>query len=253
MTASKPYSPLLAVVVTVFNECDNILPVCEEIRSTLKELPSAEVIFVDDGSTDNTQQKLLEARAHLLPDLRILAHPNRLGKSTALRTAIRAARAPWIATMDGDGQDDPAFIKTMLLAVQPCETTEQDNAPFPLVVGVRCKRRDPPSRRFATWFANTLRQRLLHDNCPDTGGPLKLFRRELFLSLPHFEGMHRFLPALMQSYGAPLICIATQHRARLHGYSKYNNMNRALVGIRDLLGVLWLRKRTHRPPPFIEL
>lgn len=249
MTASKMHSPLLAVVVTVLNEGDNILPVCEEIRAALAALPVTEVIFVDDGSTDNTLQKLQEARSTILPELRILVHPERLGKSTALRTAIRIARAPWIATMDGDGQDDPAFIGTMFNAIR-----EYDNTPVgPLVVGIRRKRRDRLSRRLATRFANGLRQRLLKDDCPDTGGPLKLFQRDLFLALPQFEGLHRFIPALMKSYGAPLICIETQHRARLHGHSKYTNFHRALVGIRDMLGVLWLQNRTRRPPPPTEL
>ncbi|MCT6838192.1 MULTISPECIES: glycosyltransferase family 2 protein [Bombella] len=252
LTASKPHNPLLAVVITVFNESDNILPVCEELCTVLTDLPPAEVIIVDDGSTDTTQQKLLEAKVHLLPQLRIIVHPTRMGKSAALRSAIRAAHAPWIATMDGDGQDNPAFIQTMLAARHTYETTHGVKSPAPLIVGVRRKRRDSFSRRFATRLANTLRQHLLHDHCPDTGGPLKLFQRDLFLTLPHFEGLHRFLPALMQSYGAPLICIETQHRARLHGHSKYNNMNRALVGIFDLLGVLWLQKRTRPLPPLSE-
>lgn len=249
MTASKQQHPLLAVVVSVLNEGDNILPVCTEIRAALATLPPTEVIFVDDGSTDDTLQKLQEARSSILPELRILVHPECLGKSTALRTAIRAARAPWIATMDGDGQDDPAFIRTMLDAVQPYAGSPVQ----PLVVGIRRKRRDRLSRRFATRFANGLRQKLLKDDCPDTGGPLKLFQRDLFLSLPQFEGLHRFIPALMKHYGAPLVCIETRHRPRLHGQSKYTNLHRALVGIRDMLGVLWLQKRTRQPPSLTEL
>lgn len=248
MTASKMTSPLLAVVVTVLNEGENILPVCREIHTALEALPPTEVIFVDDGSTDDTLQKLQEARSTILPKLRILTHPSCLGKSTALRTAIRAARAPWIATMDGDGQDDPAFIQTMLKAA----LAHDEESVGPLVVGIRRKRQDRLSRRLATRFANGLRQRLLKDDCPDTGGPLKLFRRELFLSLPQFEGLHRFIPALMKSYGAPLICLETRHRPRLHGHSKYTNLHRALVGVRDMLGVLWLQNRTRRPPPLIE-
>lgn len=255
MTASKTPAPLLAVVVTVLNEAENILPVCQEIKEALANLPSTEVIFVDDGSTDATQQKLLEARKTLLPGLRILQHPQCLGKSTALRTAIRAAHAPWIATMDGDGQDDPSFIRTMLASALSYEAEYSSSQPHPgpLVVGVRRKRQDRFSRRFATRFANGLRQRLLQDNCPDTGAPLKLFRRETFLCLPQFEGLHRFIPALMKVYGAPLICIETQHRSRLHGSSKYTNLNRAIVGIRDLLGVLWLLNRTRQLPPHTEL
>lgn len=246
MAAQKPPTPLLAVVIAVLNEADNILPVCQELASALKDVPSSEIIIVDDGSVDATLERLFEARRTLLPDLRIVSHPTRLGKSAALRTAITAARAPWIATMDGDGQDDPHTITVMFDAA----LTAESNDTTPLIVGVRRKRRDRLSRRIATRFANGLRKRLLKDGCPDTGAPLKLFPRELFLNLPQFEGLHRFLPALMSRYGAHLICLETQHRQRLYGSSKYTNINRALVGVRDLLGVVWLlnRARPSRSP-----
>ncbi len=246
MTAETLSSPLLAVVITVLNEADNILPVCQELASASEGFPPHEIIIVDDGSSDATLERLLEARRSILPRLRILAHPHCLGKSAGLHTAIAAARAPWIATMDGDGQDDPRTISIMLDEAITCASHDAT----PLVVGIRRKRRDRFSRRLATRFANGLRRRLLHDGCPDTGAPLKLFPRELFLSLPQFEGLHRFLPALMGRYGAQLICLETTHRQRLHGSSKYTNFNRALVGIRDLLGVMWLqdRARPTRPP-----
>jgi dolichol-phosphate mannosyltransferase len=122
----------------------------------------------------------------------------------------------------------------------------------PLVVGVRRKRNDSLSRRFATRFANGLRRRLLQDGCPDTGAPQKLFQRTDFLRIPQFEGVHRFLPALLGSYGVPLVCVDVNHRGRLHGSSKYTNFNRALVGIRDLLGVMWLQNRTHLPRAVTE-
>ncbi|TPW34025.1 glycosyltransferase family 2 protein [Oecophyllibacter saccharovorans] len=235
--------PELAVVITVLNEERNILPVCRELAQILPSLPPVEVIIVDDGSTDATMARLLEARQAFLPRLRLFAHPRRLGKSAALRTAITHARAPWIATMDGDGQDDPATFTAMLHHAR----NRARKGERPLIVGVRHKRRDSFSRRLATRLANGLRRRLLKDGCPDTGAPLKLFPRQLFLALPQFEGLHRFLPALMTSYGAQLHCLETRHRPRLHGQSKYTNLNRALVGIADLLGVLWLQRRTRLP------
>lgn len=242
-TTARTDTPVLAVVITVLNEADNILPVCAELARALSALPPTEVLVVDDGSTDATLERLFQARETHLPGLRLFSHPRRLGKSAALRTAITQARAPWVATMDGDGQDDPATFASMLNAA----LLSHKNGEKPLVVGVRRKRRDRLSRRLATKFANGLRRRFLDDGCSDTGAPLKLFPRALFLALPQFEGLHRFLPALMGSYGATMVCVETTHRPRLHGRSKYTNLNRALVGVADLLGVLWLRKRTNLP------
>lgn len=240
MSASE--APRLSIVAAVLNEQENIRPVCTEMAAALADIGPHEVVFVDDGSVDGTVAALLAAR-DVLPQLRVISHDRRCGKSAALRTGIEAARGGWIATIDGDGQDDPAEIVPMLsLALGAGEIV-----PGPLVVGVRLKRNDNISRRFATRFANGLRRRLLKDGCPDTGAPMKLFRRDDFLRLPQFEGVHRFMPALFQHYGSPLICYPVRHRARLHGMSKYTNLNRALVGIRDLLGVMWLQSRTRVP------
>jgi len=239
-------APVLSIVVAVLNEAANLRPVCMELASTLSRLPSTEIVFVDDGSVDGTVAELRAIREDLLPGLRILSHDRRLGKSAALRTGIEAARGEWIATIDGDGQDDPVAIVQMLARAQAVE------GKAPLVVGVRRKRSDRLSRKIATRFANGLRRRLLNDGCPDTGAPLKLFARADFLRIPQFEGVHRFLPALLGHYGAPLICIEVKHRARLHGVSKYTNFNRALVGIRDLLGVIWLQNRTKLPTHVTE-
>ncbi|QDH16943.1 glycosyltransferase [Swingsia samuiensis] len=243
MSASELNTPkTLSIVTAVLNEADNIIPVFREIQNVLPSLPDhTEIIAVNDGSTDDTINKLLYVRENFIPNLKIISHPSRLGKSASLRTGITAASGDWIATIDGDGQDDPSAIVTMF------KLASQSNFTHPLVVGVRKKRSDRLSRRFATRFANGLRQKLLQDGCPDTGAPLKLFPRELFLQIPQFEGVHRFLPALLGHYGATLICHEVKHRARLHGSSKYTNFNRALVGIRDLLGVMWLQNRTKLP------
>lgn len=237
---------VLSIVMPVLNEAENILPVCRELASALQKLPASEVIAVDDGSSDGTLDRLLEARSTFIPQLRILSHPHCLGKSAALRSGAEAARGTWMATIDGDGQDDPHALIPML------EHAQRASGPPPIVVGVRRKRSDRLSRRIATRFANGLRRQLLNDGCPDTGAPLKLFSRALFLRIPQFEGVHRFLPALLGHYGAPLICHDVKHRARLHGHSKYTNLNRAIVGIRDLLGVMWLQNRTHLSSRVIE-
>ena len=236
----------LSVVAAVLNEAENIRPVVSEIARALAALRPFEVIFVDDGSTDATLSELLACR-DVLPELRVLSHAGRCGKSAALHTGIDAARSRWIATIDGDGQDDPTEIPDMLALA------EGANGPSPLVVGVRLTRHDTLSRRFATRFANGLRERLLRDGCPDTGAPMKLFARDAFLRLPQFEGLHRFLPALLGSYGHPLLCKPVRHRARLHGSSKYTNWDRALVGLRDMVGVMWLQKRTVRPERVTEV
>lgn len=234
-------TPVISIVVTVLNEAENIIPVCREIASVLPDLPECEVVFVDDGSTDQTLNQLLDVKKTLLPSLVILSHSYRCGKTAALLTAIEAAQGQWITTMDGDGQDDPKEIVSMW------EKSQQHSGREPLVVGVRLKRNDNFSRRFATTFANGLRRYLLKDGCVDTGAPMKLFLRDDFMKLPHFEGLHRFLPALLGHYGVPLVCHEVHHRQRLNGVSKYTNFNRAIVGIRDMLGVIWLLNRIRLP------
>ncbi|MCQ8241540.1 glycosyltransferase [Acetobacteraceae bacterium KSS12] len=225
------------------------------MAEALAPLRPFEVVFVNDGSTDNTLGALLAARA-MLPELRVLSHDRRCGKTASLRTGIEAARGEWIATIDGDGQDDPREILPMLAMAQEgwgeAIRANRPRGAGPLVVGVRHKRNDNLSRRFATRFANGLRRRLLNDDCPDTGAPMKLFRRDDFLRLPPFEGLHRFLPALFRHYGSPLLLKPVHHRARLHGRSKYTNLNRAVVGIRDTMGVMWLRNRIRRPDQVTE-
>jgi dolichol-phosphate mannosyltransferase len=238
-------SPRFSVLVAVFNEADNVAAVTEEILRAAAPLEPFELVYVDDGSDDATPERLRGLRDAAHP-IRVLRHDRRCGKTAALITGVSAARAPWIVTMDGDGQDNAADVPRLL------ELAWAAGEPFPLVAGIRTRRRDTWSRRVATRFANGLRQALLHDNCPDTACGLKAFRRDDFLRLPAFEGMHRFLPALFQTYGHPLVCCPVNHRPRLSGQSKYTNFGRAVVGLSDMLGVIWLRRRTRLPRRIVE-
>ena len=237
--------PLFSVVIAVFNEAENVATVTEEILAAAAPLGPFELIYVDDGSDDATPERLRALRGKT-GTIRVLRHDRRCGKTAALVTGIRAARGPWIVTMDGDGQDDAADVPRLL------EPAWAAGEPPPLVAGIRTSRRDRWSRRVATKFANGLRQALLRDGCPDTACGLKAFRRDAFLRLPAFEGMHRFLPALFQTFGHPLVCVPVNHRKRLAGQSKYTNFGRAVVGLSDTLGIMWLRRRTRLPGHIVE-
>lgn len=236
-SASGPDAPVLSVAIAVFNEQDNVAAVARETITALEGGPAFEVVFVDDGSTDGTVAAL---KALGDPRIVVLKHKKRCGKSQAVRTGVMAARGRWIGTMDGDGQNDPVDVAKMLkLAL--------DAGGSPLVAGVRRRRNDPVSRLVATRIANGIRQAILNDGCPDTGCGLKLFEREAYLLLPVFEGQHRYLPALFKTYGHPLILHEVNHRPRTAGVSKYSNIGRALVGVVDIIGVVWLRARTRAP------
>jgi dolichol-phosphate mannosyltransferase len=237
--------PRFSVVIAVFNEADNVAAVTEETLRASARLGSFELIHVDDGSNDATADRLRALR-ETCPSIRVLRHDRQCGKTAALITGVMAARAPWIVTMDGDGQNSADDVPRLL------ELAWAIGEPSPLVAGIRTRRRDPWSRRFATKFSNGLRQALLHDHCPDTACGLKAFRRDIFLRLPVFEGMHRFLPALFQTYGHPLVCCPVTHRPRLAGRSKYTNFGRAAVGLSDTLGVIWLQRRTRLPQRVLE-
>lgn len=227
----------LSVVIAVHNEEENVAAVAQETLAALSGMPAIEIVFVDDGSSDRTVERV---RALEGDKIRLVRHLQRTGKSQAVRTGVAAARGRWVATMDGDGQNDPKDIVRMAEAAWA-------KGGSPLVAGVRTRRHDPFSRKVATKIGNGLRQLVLNDGCPDTGCGLKLFERDAFLLLPVFEGMHRFLPALFKTYGHPLINVDVNHRARAAGRSKYTNIGRALVGIVDVLGVVWLRARTTAP------
>jgi len=231
----------ISVVVPVHNESENVAPLIDEIQQALSSLESCEIIFVDDGSTDDTLQKLLQIQNHC-PLLRILTHQRSCGQSRAIHSGIVAAKYEWIATLDGDGQNDPADIANLILAYR-----QQQSDRLWMLAGHRHRRRDTGWRRFSSKFANGIRQAILHDDTPDTGCGLKLFRRDKFLSLPYFDHIHRFLPAMIQTAGGQVISVKVGHRSRSHGQSKYGTMDRLLAGIVDMLGVLWLRNRHSLP------
>ena len=229
----------LSVVVPVFNERDNVLPLINEITAALRGLLDFEIVYVDDSSNDDTLAVLSAAKTGN-PELRVIRHASQSGQSTAVRNGIKAARGKWIATLDGDGQNDPADIPKLLAM--------RDGSPaqIKLFAGWRVERKDTGSKRLASKLANAIRSRLLRDDTPDTGCGIKLFEREAFLDLPYFNHMHRYLPALMQRAGWKTLSVPVNHRARGAGVSKYNNLNRALVGIADLRGVAWLIRRAKR-------
>jgi dolichol-phosphate mannosyltransferase len=230
-------SPLLSVVVPVKNEAANIAPLIAEIRTALAGV-SHEIVYVDDGSDDGTAEALREA-AHQAPLTR-RRHARSCGQSAAIITGVRAAGGEWIATLDGDGQNDPADIPALL-------TRALAEPGLVLLAGHRTRRRDSFIKRSTSRFANALRATLLGDATPDTGCGLKMFRRAAFLDLPAFDHMHRFLPALFIRAGGRVISVPVNHRPRLRGASKYGTLDRALVGIFDLVGVAWLQRRWKRP------
>lgn len=231
--------PELSVVVPVFNEQGNIPPLLAEIAAALRGRVDFEIVYVDDASKDASLATLSAAKA-AYPELRVIRHLAQSGQSTAIRNGVKAARGAWIATLDGDGQNDPADIPK-LLAMR-----DESLAAIKLYAGWRVQRKDSGSKRWASRWANAIRSRLLHDDTPDTGCGIKLFERAAFLDLPYFDHMHRYLPALMQRAGWQVLSVPVNHRARGTGTSKYNNLNRALVGIADLRGVGWLIKRSRR-------
>jgi len=225
-----------SVVIPVCNEADNVEPLAREIDAALKTR-SYEMIFVDDGSTDETVANLARLKS-VLPALRVLRHSFRSGQSAAVASGVRAARAPWVATLDGDGQNDPADIPKLIAARDsPVGRGVQ------LFMGNRTARKDTTFRRLQSRIANGVRGGLLGDGTPDTGCGLKLFSREVFQELPRFDHMHRFLPALFQRQGARVVSVPVNHRPRMRGTSKYGMLNRLWVGIVDIAGVMWLRRR----------
>ncbi len=246
MSFDPETAPQVAVVVPVRDEADNIAPLITEIEAALEPVAPFEIVYVDDGSRDATRERLAEMRARH-PRLRVVRHRESCGQSQALVTGIRLARAPLIATLDGDGQNDPADIPRLLARLAEESPAARDRL---LVAGQRTKRRDTAIRRVSSRVANGVRARLLGDRTPDTGCGLKVFTRAAFLDMPHFDHMHRFLPALMIRQGGTVVSVPVNHRQRQRGRSKYGLWDRLWVGIVDLFGVMWLQARA--TPPVIE-
>lgn len=234
-------SPELAVVVPVHNEADNILTLIGEVRRALDGRFDYEIVYVDDASADATPDRLREAAADC-DRLRVVRHRARTGQSAAVATGVAAARAPVIATLDGDGQNDPMDIPALV------ERLRQANDPDRLLVaGHRAKRRDTVVKRLSSRIANGIRRKLLGDGTPDTGCGLKVFTRNAFLAMPRFDHMHRFLPALMLRQNGDVVSVPVNHRHRAAGATKYGVFDRLWVGITDLLGVMWLQRRAIAP------
>ena len=237
------------MVVPVMNEADNVKPLISEIQQAFAGAPGRayEIVYVDDGSTDTTLTVLQNLRK-TISELRVVVHERNSGQSAAIRTGVRAARGRLIVTLDGDAQNDPADIPALMEAYD-----EEADPALRMVAGQRRKRQDSFAKRWASKWANRIRQWALNDQTRDTGCGLKVFSREAFFELPYFDHMHRFLPALMQRQGYAVKLVDVNHRHRLRGQSKYGVLDRALVSVSDLLGVMWLRRRCRLPGATTEL
>lgn len=233
--------PAVSVVVPVRNEAGNIAPLVTEIAKALSGQWPFEVIYVDDGSSDATAAELEQLMTQHAW-LRRVRHSQSCGQSAAVRTGVAAARAPIVVTLDGDGQNDPAFVPALIRALE---------AGMPrtgLVAGQRIGRKATGFKKFQSRIANAVRAAVLRDGTRDTGCGLKAFRRDVFLSLPSFDGLHRFLPALVRREGYDIGYVDVVDRPRAHGVSNYGMWDRLWVGILDLAGVWWLIRRKKRIP-----
>jgi dolichol-phosphate mannosyltransferase len=238
-------APAVSVVVPVRNEAGNIAPLVAEIEAVLAG-SNFEIVYVNDGSTDGSEAELL-ALMHERPWLRQIRHARSCGQSAALRTGVTMARAPLIVTLDGDGQNDPAFIAALIAALDK-------GAPHVgLIAGQRVGRKASGFKQMQSRIANAVRASVLKDGTRDTGCGLKAFRRELFLSLPYFDGLHRFLPALVRREGFGVGYVDVIDRPRRHGVSNYGFWDRLWIGILDLVGVWWLIRRRRRVPQSEEV
>ena len=232
-------APEISVVIPVMDEEGNVAALAREIAVAFADSPF-EMIFVDDASCDGTRAALVGLKA-VYPSLRVIAHQRNAGQSRALRSGVQAARGPVVVTLDGDGQNDPADAPKLV------ERLRSGGAGLGLVGGLRLRRRDSWSKRLASRIGNGVRRRILRDDSIDTGCGLKVMPREVFLRLPYFDHMHRFLPALVKREGLRAEFVEVNHRPRGSGRSKYSNLRRLWVSLGDLVGMVWLLSRARSP------
>ncbi len=244
MPRAVPLMTTVSVVIPARNECENIVGLVRLIDAAMQSHWPFEIIIVDDGSSDDTGERV---RAMALSHVRLLRHPKSAGQSAAIHSGVLAARAPLICTLDGDGQNPPSELPR-LIAPLFADTLGR----IGLVAGQRVKRQDTWSKKLASRLANGLRSWILKDGTRDTGCGLKAFRRDAFLTLPYFDHMHRYLPALFGRDGWQVVHVDVTHRPRVAGASNYSNLQRALVGVVDLLGVAWLLRRAKKALPAPE-
>ncbi|UPK31541.1 glycosyltransferase family 2 protein [Bradyrhizobium sp. 186] len=238
--------PSVSIVVPVRNEADNIAPLIEEISAALDGRWVYEIIYVNDGSTDATGERLA-AIMKQRDNLRQLRHARSTGQSAAVRSGVRAARGEIVATLDGDGQNNPAFLPDLITAV------EKGVGRVGLAAGQRVGRKDTGFKKFQSRIANGVRGSILNDGTRDTGCGLKAFPREAFLTMPYFDGLHRFLPALVRREGYEIAYVDVIDRPRRSGVSNYGFFDRLWIGIMDLAGVWWLIRRKKPTPDVTEV
>ncbi|MGN6284759.1 MAG: glycosyltransferase family 2 protein [Afipia sp.] len=234
-------APAVSIVVPVRNEAGNISPLIAEIAAALDGRWNYEIVYVNDGSSDATADRLATEMSQR-DNLRAIRHAQSSGQSAAVRTGVRFARGGIVATLDGDGQNNPVFLRDLISAI------EQGGAQVGLAAGQRVGRKDTGFKRFQSRVANRVRNAILHDGTRDTGCGLKAFRRDVFLALPYFDGLHRFLPALVRREGFDIAYVDVIDRPRHSGVSNYGFFDRLWIGIMDLAGVWWLIRRKKSTP-----
>jgi dolichol-phosphate mannosyltransferase len=246
LPSSDPAKPAVSIVVPVRNEADNVAPLIAEIAAALDGRWIHEIIYVNDGSTDATAERLVAAMKQRA-NLRQIRHATSSGQSAAVRSGVRAARGAIVATLDGDGQNNPAFLPDLITAI------EKGGERVGLAAGQRVGRKDTGFKKFQSRIANSARKAILRDGTRDTGCGLKAFRREVFLAMPYFDGLHRFLPALVRREGYEIAYVDVIDRPRRSGVSNYGFFDRLWIGIMDVAGVWWLIRRKKSTPVVTEV
>ncbi|MFY9958952.1 glycosyltransferase family 2 protein [Bradyrhizobium sp.] len=236
----------ISIVVPVRNEAENIAPLIEEIATALDGRWVYEIIYVNDGSTDATADRLTGIMKQRV-NLRQIRHATSSGQSAAVRSGVRAARGAIVATLDGDGQNNPAFLPALIAVI------ENGGERVGLAAGQRVGRKDTGFKKWQSRVANGVRSNILRDGTRDTGCGLKAFRREVFLMLPYFDGLHRFLPALVRREGYEIAYVEVIDRPRRSGVSNYGFFDRLWIGVMDLAGVWWLIRRKKQTPVTTEV